>query len=169
MKKKKISRKKRGSPTNVNSQTNATPKVYKGIKFKSTIEVYMYKLFEASDIPFAYEGTKFVIIDGFTSPNISYEKFLNGKGAYKDRGSGKKYNDMVYTPDFTPPVGQPLNWVVEVKGRSMPDFSRTWKLFKKLLWVEGSKDTILYMPRTQKDCRETIKLINENTIRGTNR
>jgi len=120
----------------------------------------MYKLLEKTDIPFAYEAQKFVIIEGFTSPNISYERFLNGKGEFKDRGSGKKYADMVYTPDFTPPKGEPLDWVIEVKGRSMPDFSRTWKLFKKTL-LKHNKNTVLYMPRTQGECRETLNLIQE--------
>lgn len=123
----------------------------------------MYKLLEESDIPFAYEAQKFVIIKGFHSPNVSYERYLNGKGEYKDRGN-KKFADMVYTPDFTPPKGEPLNWVVEVKGRTMPDFSRTWKLFKKLL---VDKNTTLFMPRTEKECKETldlIKLIYEDSL-----
>lgn len=138
-------------------QTNAKKKEYKGITFKSELEVYMYKLLEKSKIPFAYEKQKFVIIEGFISPNQSYERFMNGKGEYKDRGN-KKVANMVYTPDFTPPVNKPLKWVVEVKGRAMPDFPRTWKLFKKLLAKE-KKDTILFMPRTQKECEETINLI----------
>jgi hypothetical protein len=125
----------------------------------------MYKLLEKSDIPFAYEAQKFTIIEGFTSPNVSYERFLNGKGDYKDRGSGKKYSNMKYTPDFTPPVGEPLEWVIEVKGRSMPDFSRTWKLFKKLL-VKEKLDTVLYMPRTQGECKETLTLIEEMYGKG---
>jgi len=153
-------KRKRGSRTQAgraNPQTNAQPKVYKKIKFRSELEVYMYKLLESSEIPFAYEAQKFVIIEGFHSPNISFERFLNGKGEYKDRGD-KKYGDMKYTPDFTPPPDKLLDWVIEVKGRTMPDFSRTWKLFKKLL-LERELKTVLYMPRTQKECRETLELI----------
>lgn len=149
-----------------NKQTNANPKVYKGIKFRSELEVYMYKLLKSSGIPFAYEGQKFVIIEGFHSPNVSHERFLNGKGEYKDRGN-KKYANMVYTPDFTPPTDKPLDWVIEVKGRAMPDFSRTWKLFKKLI-ARDNLDTVLFMPRTQKECVKTIELIKpiyENSLR----
>lgn len=162
----KKKRKKRGSRKNLRAQTNANPKVYKGIKFRSELEVYMFKLLEKSEIPFAYEGQKFVIIEGFVSPNKSFERFFNGKGDYKDRGSGKKYNDMVYTPDFTPPINKPLDWVIEVKGRAMPDFPRTWKLFKKLLSVKNP-DTVLFMPRTQAECRKTLELIKpiyENSL-----
>lgn len=153
-------KKKRGSRKRAKRQTNANPKVYKGIKFRSELEVYMFKLLGASKIPFAYEEQKFVIIEGFTSPNKSYERFLNGKGEFKDRGSGKKYANMVYTPDFTPPKGEPLDWVIEVKGRAMPDFSRTWKLFKKVL-LKHNPDAVLFMPRTQGECRETMNLIQE--------
>ena len=161
----KKTRRKRGSPR-TNTQTNAQPKVYKGIKFRSKLEVYMYKLFESSKIPFGYEKQKFVIIEGFHSPNTSFERFMNGKGEFKDRGN-KKYADMVYTPDFAPPKGDPLRWVVEVKGRAMPDFSRTWKLFKKLI-AARELDTVLLMPRTEKECREVmiiIKEIHEDTLR----
>ena len=159
-------RKKRGSRKRANPQTNANSKVYKGIKFRSELEVYMFKLLENTEIPFAYEAQKFVIIEGFTSPNVSYERFMNGKGEYKDRGSGKKYANMVYTPDFTPPPDKPLDWVIEVKGRTMPDFPRTWKLFKKLI-VREKLNTVLFMPRTQAECRETLELIKpiyENSL-----
>ena len=119
----------------------------------------MYKALKKANIPFEYEGQKFVIIEGFLYEGVSYERFMNGKGEFKDRGK-KKYPDMVYTPDFTPPVDKPLKWVIETKGRSMPDFSRTWKLFKKLL-QENDENTILFMPRKQEDCDEVIKMIKQ--------
>ena len=141
-------------------QTNAKKHVFNGIEFQSGLEVYMYKALKKAEIPFEYEGQKFVVIKGFTYEGISYERFLNGKGDFKDRGK-KKFADMVYTPDFTPPVDKPLTWVIETKGRSMPDFSRTWKLFKKLLQEDGDGETVLFMPRKQADCDEVIKLIKQ--------
>lgn len=138
-------------------QTNAKKYNYRGIEFKSGLELYMYKALKKANIPFMYEGQKFVLIDGFQFTNESYERFLNGKGDYKDRGD-KKFSDMVYTPDFTPPKGKPLKWVIEVKGRAMPDFSRTWKLFKKLI-VREELDTVLFLPRKQADCDKTVELI----------
>ena len=141
-------------------QTNAKKHVFNGIEFQSGLEVYMYKSLKKAKIPFAYEGQKFVVIKGFTYEGVSYERFLNGKGDFKDRGK-KKFADMVYTPDFTPPVDHPLTWVIETKGRSMPDFSRTWKLFKKFLQEGGDGETILFMPRKQADCDEVIKLIKQ--------
>jgi len=121
----------------------------------------MYKALKKAKIDFAYEGQKFVVIEGFTYDGVSYERFLNGKGDFKDRGK-KTFSDMVYTPDFTPPVGEPLRWVIETKGRSMPDFSRTWKLFKKLIQDDSyGYATVLFMPRKQADCDEVIKLIKQ--------
>lgn len=138
-------------------QTNAKSKTYKGIKMRSGLEVYMFKQLELNEIPFSYEKQKFVIIEGFLHKGASYERHLNGKGDFKDRGD-KKISDMVYTPDFTPPVGKPLKWVIEVKGRTMPDFSRTWKLFKKLIVSKG-EGTTLFMPRNQSDCEKVVNII----------
>ena len=140
--------------------TNSKKIHYKGETLKSGLELTMYKLLEINEIPFSYEGQKFVIIEGFKFDNVSYEKFLNGKGEFKDRGN-KQIADMVYTPDFTPPLTEKLKWVIETKGRTMPDFSRTWKLFKKII-VEEELDTMLFMPRTKRDCLEVIKILKEN-------
>lgn len=140
-------------------QTNAKKHVYNGVVFQSGLEVYMYKALKKAKIPFDYEGQKFVVIKGFKYEGISYERFLNGKGDFKDRGT-KTFSDMVYTPDFTPPKGEELKWVIETKGRSMPDFSRTWKLFKKLIKDKDS-NTVLFMPRKQADCDEVINLIKQ--------
>lgn len=130
---------------------------FDGIEFKSNLELYMYKVLKKEKIKFDYEGQSFVIIEGFKYDGKSYERFLNGKGDFKDRGN-KSYADMVYTPDFTPPKGKPLTWVIETKGRAMPDFSRTWKLFKKLIVKEGH-DTVLFVPRKQADCDKVVELI----------
>jgi hypothetical protein len=135
-------------------QTAAKAVKYKGVDFKSKIERDMYKLLYRNKIPFAYEKQKFEIDEGFNSPNISFERFMNGKGLFKNRGD-KQFRGTMYTPDFTPPVGRPLDWVIEVKGRSFPDFPRTWRLFKKFLSKKGF-NTVLFVPRNLKDCNKTI-------------
>lgn len=139
---------------------NAKSTTYRGYKLKSGLEKYMLQLFKDNGIPFSYEGRKFVIIDSFDSPNDSYEKFLNGKGEFKNRGN-KHIKDMIYTPDFTNPVNEPLKFICETKGRAMCDFSRTWKLMKKYLVDNNMEDVVLFVPRTQKDCREVIRIIKD--------
>lgn len=145
-----------------NKQTNAVEAVYKGIKFRSKLEVYMYKLLESERIPFVYEGRKFEIDEGFQYKGKSYEKFMNGKGVFKDRGK-KVFPAAIYTPDFTPPVGKPLKWVIEVKGRAFPDFNRTWRLFKKLILKKRWK-TVLFLPRTRVDCKKVIQIIKRDLL-----
>tara|TARA_R110002073_G_scaffold3315_6_gene22341 strand:+ start:6549 stop:7034 length:486 start_codon:yes stop_codon:yes gene_type:complete len=149
--------KARNKRSSGNPQTQARKVTYKGINFRSMLERDVYKLLVENKIPFAYEEQQFEIDEGFVSPNDSYEKFLNGKGEFKNRG-GKKYKSAIYTPDFTPPVGEPLTWIIEVKGRAFPDFSRTWRLFKKKLLNDGL-DTVCFVPRKIQDCIETIKII----------
>lgn len=150
---------KKGRARGVRRRRIAKTIDYDGQTLKSNLELTMYKLLKEHKIPFEYEGQKFVIIEGFHSHTTSYERFLNGKGDFKDRGD-KNIPDMIYTPDFTPPRTKPLSWVIETKGRAMPDFSRTWKLFKKILFEE-EMDTVLFMPRRKADCVEVIKLIKK--------
>lgn len=120
----------------------------------------MYKLLERAKIPFAYEKYKFPVVKGFKYEGDSFEKQLNGKGDFKERGA-KKFKDSIYMPDFTSPLGVPLTFVIEVKGRSFPDFPRTWKLFKKYL-LDNSLDTvILFVPRTKLDCEMVIKILKD--------
>jgi len=140
-------------------QTTAKKYSYKGKVFKSTIEAYMYKLLETNSIGFDYEKQKFDIIPPFVFYNAVYSKFLNGRGEFKERGN-KKIKASIYTPDFTSPIGEELKFVIEVKGRSFPDFSRTWRLFKKFISDKGWS-TVLFLPRTQRDCQKVITLIKE--------
>ena len=141
-------------------QTKAQVSLYEGILFKSTIEAYMYKLLKINNIDFDYEEQSFQLTKDFCFPNPSFEKFLNGKGKFKERGKDKKHQGMRYTPDFTSPTGNDLKFVIEVKGRSFPDFPRTWKLFKEFITNKGWK-TVLFVPRTQRDCKEVVTLIKE--------
>lgn len=142
-----------------NKQTNAVPVKSGRNIFKSGLELEMNELLRSSNIPFSYEGQRFVIDEGFKYTGESYEKFVNGKGDFKDRGD-KKFQDSVYTPDFTNPVSEPLKWVIETKGRAMPDFSRTWRLFKKGL-IKLEQDVVLFVPRTKRDCKTVIEILKQ--------
>lgn len=136
-------------------QTNAKSTTYKGNKLRSGLEKTMYKLLEENNIPFSYECRKFVIIKGEYFDRDSFEKQMNGKGDFINRGR-KKVLDAKYTPDFTNPEREVLKWVIETKGRAMPDFSRTLKLFKNKM-IQEKVDMVLFVPRTKRDCEDVIK------------
>lgn len=140
---------------------------FRGEVYKSKLELEMCKQLYAHKIQFAYEKHSFDIIDGFKYENTSYEKFQNGNGDYKDRGN-KRIAKAVYTPDFTPPPDKEITWIIEVKGRMMPGFPMTWKLFKKYLTDNNMGEVVIFMPRNKKDCEETARIIKNLTKCQTN-
>jgi len=123
-----------------------------GINFASGLERYMYLALKKAKIKAAYEGETFVVQDGFEFTQSAYEKQGNGKGEYKDRGN-KKILPVKYTPDFVA-----KDFIIECKGRANESFPMRWKMFKKYV-KENLPHVTLYKPQNQKDCDETIKLI----------
>lgn len=73
---------------------NATPLTYEGIKFRSKLEVFTYKLLKKNNIKADYEKYKFTLLDSFRYNNEAVRK-------------------MTYTPDF---VGK--EFVIECKGHA---------------------------------------------------
>ena len=123
-----------------------------GINFASGRERYMYLALKKAKIKAKYEGETYVVQEGFEFIQSAYEKQSNGKGEYKNRGN-KKILPVKYTPDF---VGK--NFIIECKGRANESFPMRWKMFKKYV-KENMPHVTLYKPQNQKDCDETIKLI----------
>jgi len=113
---------------------NATPLTYNKIKFKSKLEVFMYKQLRAAKIKFDYEKQTFVLIEGFTY-------------------MGKKLRPITYTPDF---VLKDYSVIIETKGFMTEVFRIKMKLFKWML-SQQKDDRLIYTPRNQKDCLEVIK------------
>ena len=123
-----------------------------GIQFASGLERYMYLALKKAKIKSVYEGQTYVLQDGFEFTNDCYEKQSNGKGEYKNRGN-KKILNVKYTPDFVANT-----FIIECKGRANESFPMRWKMFKKYV-KENLPHVTLYKPQNQKDCDETIKLI----------
>ena len=128
-----------------------------GIQFASGLERYMYLALKKAKIKSVYEGQTYVLQDGFEFTNDCYEKQSNGKGEYKNRGN-KKILPVRYTPDFVADT-----FIIECKGRANESFPMRWKMFKKYV-KENLPHVTLYKPQNQKDCDETIKLI-QNQIK----
>tara|TARA_R110002051_G_scaffold269943_1_gene330232 strand:- start:5303 stop:5761 length:459 start_codon:yes stop_codon:yes gene_type:complete len=136
---------------------NATSKVYKGIKFRSKLELFTYKKLEEAGIKSLYEERKFVLMEGFRFEQDSIEP--SNKRATKGEyiNNSDKVRDITYTPDFVDPNGK---WIIEVKGFANDVFPLKWKLFKNYLQKLGDPP-VLYLPKNQKQVLETIELINQ--------
>ena len=132
---------------------NATAKVYKGIKFRSKLELFTYKKLEDAGIKSLYEKKKYVLQQGFHYESQCYEPHKT-KG-YID--SGYKVRDITYTPDFVDPNGK---WIIEVKGFANDVFPLKWKMFKKHL-MELENPPVLYLPKNQGQVLQTIELIKQ--------
>ena len=127
---------------------------FDGITFASGLERYMYQALKKAKIHAIYEGCTFILQEGFTFDNKSYERQSNGKGEMVNRGC-KKILPIKYTPDF---IGH--NFIIECKGRANESFPMRWKMFKKYVNEKLSHVT-LYKPQNQKECDKVIQLINE--------
>ena len=125
---------------------------FDGITFASGLERYMYQVLKKAKIKAKYEGQTYVVQEGFSFKNESYERQSNGKGDMVNRGS-KKILNIKYTPDFVAD-----SFIIECKGRANESFPIRWKMFKKYV-NDNLKHVTLYKPQNQKECDEVIRLI----------
>ena len=127
-----------------------------GIKFRSLLEVFCYSKLKEANIENDYEKHKYVLLQGFHYANSFYED--SGKSGYQDKKKNK-IRDITYTPDFVDPKGR---WIIECKGFANERFPLKWKMFKNLL-MQSDDPPVLFLPRNQKQCLETVKAILELT------
>jgi hypothetical protein len=132
---------------------NATSKVYKGIKFRSKLELFTYKKLEEASIKSLYEKKKYVLQEGFHYSQQCYEPHKT-KGYVENT---YKVRDITYTPDFVDPNGK---WIIEVKGFANDVFPVKWKMFKNHL-MQLEDPPVLYLPKNQGQVLKTIELIKE--------
>ena len=125
---------------------------FDGIKFASGLEKYMYIALKKAKIKAKYEGQTYIVQEGFTFKNESYERQSNGKGDLVNRGC-KKILPIKYTPDFVS-----RSFIIECKGRANESFPLRWKMFKKYV-NENLKHVTLYKPQNQKECDKVVELI----------
>ena len=132
---------------------NATSKVYKGIKFRSKLELFTYRKLEEAGIKCDYEKHKYILMSGFHFKSQSIEP--NKRKGYIENAS--KVRDITYTPDF---VDLNQKWIIEVKGYANDVFPIKWKLFKNYL-QQLENPPVLFLPKNQKQVLETIQLIKQ--------
>ena len=158
---------KKKSLTNLDSQPatenkkvrNAKTYIYNGIKFRSGLEVFCYKVLVENNIDAVYESKHLVILDKFECGYESYEASGNGSGKILSPAS-KTIRQITYNPDFMSKDGDVIGeeFIIECKGYKNDAFPNKLKLIKKHLTDRKYKGTY-YMPRNQKQVRQVVELI----------
>jgi hypothetical protein len=110
-------------------------KVYKGVKYRSTLEADTAETLDKLGIPFVYEGRKITLLEGFYSP---FQK--------------KKVVGITYTPDFE--VG---NIIIECKGFETPEWRNKKKYIFKYL-MDKEPQTLFY--QTHNSCKDLLLVLD---------
>jgi len=107
---------------------NASPLEWGGIKFKSKLEMMVYRTLLDNGIIAQYEPTKYIIWEGYKPKAKFYDKDKSGALRLND----KKIISITYTPDFVFDLGV-LRVFIEVKGMENDVFYIKKKMFRKYL------------------------------------
>jgi len=118
---------------------NATPTTYKGVQYRSKLEVRFAMMLDAEKIPFVYEEETWVVLD-------------------KQTYMGKTIRCVTYTPDFI--IG---NVVVEIKGFRNDVFPLKRKLIIKFI-NDNRPDTIFIEAKTVADMRAAVDVIKQQKL-----
>ncbi len=139
---------------------NATPTIYNGVQYRSKLEVYTAKTLEENGLVAEYEKNKFLLQEKFEFKPVCFENYTK-KGVEIFGIARDNIQGITYTPDFVDPN---FKWLIECKGYSTPQFDLKWKIFKKYL-VNNDIMMDLYLPKNQKQVRETIELIKNKSYK----
>ena len=104
-----------------------SPKEYKGVMYKSTLEAKTAETLDKLGLPINYEARKIVLLDGFRCP---YQK--------------NKVIGITYKPDFM--VG---DIIIECKGFETPEWRNKKKYIFKWL-MENEPDTPFYQTKNSR-------------------
>lgn len=133
---------------------NATPLSYKGLNFKSKLEVMCYKTLLEQGFSPLYEEKVFVLWQGFKPTVPFYNRKKSTKTLEPDTG---KLRDITYCPDFTFQANDKLI-IIECKGFEDHVFPIKKKLFRGFL--EAHPNAIYFEIRTKKELLKAINIIN---------
>lgn len=144
---------------------NASPKEFNGIKFKSKLEVDVYKtLLQANFLP-EYEKHTWILFNGFTPTIPFYTKNTFKRKnknievlSEKNVKDNRAIQDITYTPDFVFTYNNKLI-IVEVKGFRNDTFPLKFKMFRKVL--ENSNQPVelweIFTKRQLLECIDRLK------------
>ena len=134
---------------------NATPLMYNGIQFKSTIEVMVYKTLLQYGFDAKYEYNTYTIWEGI-KPTIPYYTRNEEKEHILNM---RKLVDITITPDFYIEYNN-LKIIVEAKGFENDVFPYKFKMLRKWLESQPDKDRyLIFEIFTKKQLLEAIKII----------
>lgn len=129
---------------------NATSVEYDGNKFKSKLELTIYKALKEKGLNPLYECNKFILQEGFRPSKPYYLKGVCPKTA-----SGyAKIIQITYTPDFTVEYGDKILFI-EAKGKQNDSYPIKRKLFLK--YLESMSNSYFMEVYSKKDLLESLK------------
>lgn len=139
---------------------NATPLEYNSIKFKSQLEVMVYKtLIELGFKPY-YEPTTYVVWKGYR-PTVPF--YTRDSKTRMLKLESKKLIDIKYTPDFIFEYDD-IVIILQVKGFANDTYYIKNKLFRKYL-EDVSKETnqkcLYFEIYTKKQLLQAIEIIKD--------
>lgn len=136
---------------------NATVCEYKGIKFRSLLEVNVYKYLESKGLSPEYEPETFTLIEGW-KPTIKF--YDRDKKTKEFRLNEKKIISIKYTPDLKFRYGE-FTIYVEVKGKENDVYYLKKKLFRKYLEDLGDDSYVYCEIRSKKDLEAFLKILEQ--------
>ncbi len=144
---------------------NATVLEVDGIKFRSKLEVFIYKSLLSNGInDFDYEKHRFILMDSFEANgkfHEPYEKKIK-ESDKKYKGFGEANNNIraiTCIPDFVcinPKTKE--GWIIEGKGWANDGWANKFKLFKNYLSKNGYNISY-YLPNNQENVLRSIQSI----------
>lgn len=129
---------------------NATSVEYDGIKFKSKLELTIYKVLKEKGLNPLYECNKFILQEGFRPSKPYYLKGICPKTA----NGYAKIIQITYTPDFTVEYGDNILFI-EAKGKQNDSYPIKRKLFLK--YLEYIPNAYFMEVYSKKDLLESLK------------
>lgn len=140
-------------PRKKKGKINSTSKTYKGIKYKSLLEMDFAKKADKAGIPFEYEKKSFTLLDKIT---LEFGEYY-GKWGKNFIKRTPDVDNLTYTPDFIYDTGS-VFVVVETKGHANESYPLRRKLFFHYMERSCNK-YIFFEPRTNTDNTAVIEIV----------
>ena len=138
---------------------NATPLDYKGIHFKSTLEVSIFKALEENNLEPHYEEYTYELISGW-KPKIAFYR------------KSKKIISIKYTPDIHF-IWKNYMVFIEVKGRENDVYYLKKKLFRRFLENTYNESNTGFLPiyaeiKSKRELLELLEILKQNYTQKIN-